>query len=178
MLYQNLLKLTSFYILGINHQTIYDGLYVFDTKTGKWLGEVAEEQVSYHALHTSVAFVGSMIAISVVALLLILVGCYILIRRRFAFQIRKFVNRVKDLIWCPRYDDLKYGSLPSTYRIYRAGEPLWAEITRTLFRLLFLGVFIGVVVTIILQVYNSPIIEQMYHTHTDDYTIDVPGKKS
>ncbi|KAI8143697.1 hypothetical protein BJV82DRAFT_712826 [Fennellomyces sp. T-0311] len=142
---------------GINHQTIYDGLYVFDSKNGKWLGQETEEQVSHHALHTSVAFISTMIVLGVVVLALATFGCYTLIKRRFTFRIRHVLCRIKELIWCPR-----------------AGEPLWAEITRTLFRFLFSGVFIAVVVIIILQVRNSPIIEQKYRIHTDDYTIDVP----
>lgn len=49
------------------------------------------------------------------------------------------------------------------YLFNRAGEPIWAEICRLLFRFSFLAIFIVVSAILILQVENSPIIDQTYH---------------
>jgi hypothetical protein len=61
---------------------------------------------------------------------------------------------------------------------YSAGEPLWAEVARLLFRLLFMAVFIIIATVLALQVKNSPVIDQKYYLRQPDSTIDVPGKSN
>jgi hypothetical protein len=60
--------------------------------------------------------------------------------------------------------------------LYSAGEPLWAEVARLLFRLSFMAVFIIIATVLALQVKNSPVIDQKYYLRQPDSTIDVPGK--
>lgn len=57
----------------------------------------------------------------------------------------------------------------------RPGEPLWAEICRLLFRFSFLAIFITMTTVLVLQVQNSPIIDQQYYDHNSDYTVMAPG---
>ncbi|KAI9491852.1 hypothetical protein BDB00DRAFT_830915 [Zychaea mexicana] len=142
---------------GLNYQTIYDGLYVFDSIQGKWLGQAIDEEPVHRTEQMCVAFVSMMIVFGVVSGVLLLLGCYTLARLRFSFRFRNVAKRIKVLLWSPR-----------------AGEPFWAEITRTLCGLLFFAIFTAVVVIIVLQIRNSPIIDEKYYTHNKDYTIDVP----
>jgi hypothetical protein len=57
----------------------------------------------------------------------------------------------------------------------RAGEPRWAEISRLLFRLLFLAVFITISTVLVLQVQNSPVIDQQYDAYQPDFSLVAPG---
>lgn len=57
----------------------------------------------------------------------------------------------------------------------RPGEPLWAEISRLLFRFSFLAIFITITTVLVLQVQNSPIINQQYYDHNSDYSVMAPG---
>lgn len=52
--------------------------------------------------------------------------------------------------------------------LFRAGEPLWAEISRLIFRFSFLAIFIMISIILIIQVQNSPIIDQI---HRDEHSL-------
>ncbi|ORY95362.1 hypothetical protein BCR43DRAFT_515489 [Syncephalastrum racemosum] len=138
---------------GINYHTIYDGLYVFDSLQATW------ETPSYLTTsqhHDTATVISSTVVVSVLTSTLLVLGSWMLCRHLHLHPTR-FLSKVLDEVWKPR-----------------AGEPLWAEITRFLVRLFFYLVFITVVIITLVQVRNSPIIEQSYHEHNSEYTVDVP----
>ncbi|KAI8327968.1 hypothetical protein BC941DRAFT_445973 [Chlamydoabsidia padenii] len=138
---------------GINYHTIYDGMYVFDVSEGMWLpaNPTSLKPVGTRlAMIAGLAVMGSFLgAFALVALVLVI--------KKIKSRLYEFGRTVKNDIWNPR-----------------AGEPLWTEMSRLLFRIIFLAVFLTVVGILILQVRNSPIIDQKYYVHNDDYTVDVP----
>jgi hypothetical protein len=52
---------------------------------------------------------------------------------------------------------------------------MWAEVSRLLFRLLFLAVFVTISTVLVLQVQNSPVIDQQYEDYQRDLAISAPG---
>ncbi|CAO3597021.1 unnamed protein product [Absidia cylindrospora] len=138
---------------GINYHTIYDGMYVFDVADGKWL------PASPNALKPmagQIAFIAGMAVMGSFVGAILLVGLCLIVKK-LQRRVVDFAKKVKNDIWNPR-----------------AGEPMWAEMSRLLFRIMFLAVFLTVVGVLILQVRNSPIIDQKYYVHNSDYTVDVP----
>ncbi|KAI8639091.1 hypothetical protein BD408DRAFT_421953 [Parasitella parasitica] len=143
------------YGFGINYHTVYDGLYVFDSEINQWLSP-------YDAYHDTIQrySVGLIVGLSVLGAFLgsasvVLLG-YWLIKRHGAIINNLFTN-IRQSIWNPR-----------------SGEPLWAEISRLLFRFSFLAIFITMTTVLVLQVQNSPIIDQQYYDHNSDYTVIAP----
>ncbi|KAI7877434.1 hypothetical protein K492DRAFT_218903 [Lichtheimia hyalospora FSU 10163] len=141
-------------VTSLNYHTIYDGLYIFDADKGSWLPEDAPLHDSSDS--HSVVFIAGMAVLGICLGAILLAGCIWFFKRKCITK-GGIIAGVKRMIWHPR-----------------TGEPLWAELSRLLFRVLFFGVFIAIVAIIVLQVRNSPIIDQQFYRHADDYTIDVP----
>ncbi|KAG2218834.1 hypothetical protein INT45_007601 [Circinella minor] len=142
---------------GLNHQTIYDGLYIFDAKSENWIPESINDQSVQQHEFKSIAIIGAIVALGVIIILVLLFACYTLTRRRYACRFKNALKRTKTILWNPR-----------------AGEPFWTEVTRTFCRFFFFSIFIIVIVIIVLQIRNSPIIEEKYYMENENYTINVP----
>ncbi|KAI8876499.1 galactose oxidase [Backusella circina FSU 941] len=139
---------------GLNYHTVYDGLYVFDIESYKWLPPT-EEPTTIHTYSGQLVIILSVIGgILGLSLLCALIVWMIRIQRTSFSSFRKSITR---RVWNPR-----------------AGEPLWAEVARLLFRLSFLAVFIIIATVLSLQVKNSPVVDQKYYIRKPDSTIDVP----
>ncbi|KAI8099213.1 uncharacterized protein BX664DRAFT_381806 [Halteromyces radiatus] len=138
---------------GINYHTIYDGMYIFDVVRGSWL---PSSQPVHKPIGSNIALIAGLAVMASFVGAIFLVGMSLVVKK-LKSRICDFSRKVKNDIWNPR-----------------AGEPLWAEMSRLLFRIMFLAVFSTVVVVLILQVRNSPIIDQKYYVHNEEYTVDVP----
>ncbi|CEP07381.1 hypothetical protein [Parasitella parasitica] len=143
------------YGFGINYHTVYDGLYVFDSKLNQWLppDDVYHDTIQRYS-------VGLIVGLSVLGALVgsasaVLLGYWLI--KRHGSTINNLFTSIRQSIWDPR-----------------PGEPLWAEISRLLFRFSFLAIFITMTTVLILQVQNSPIIDQQYYDHNSDYTVLAP----
>ncbi|ORX43317.1 hypothetical protein DM01DRAFT_339473 [Hesseltinella vesiculosa] len=137
---------------GINYHTIYDGIYVFDALQGNWVptGDSSNET------GTSLAFICGMSAVLAFLVAAALTGGYFAFKKlQTAFY--QCTKRMRSDVWNPR-----------------PGEPAWAEISRLIFRVTFLAMFLTIIAVLVLQVRNSPIIDQKYYVHNDHYTVDVP----
>ncbi|KAI9256771.1 hypothetical protein EDC94DRAFT_615656 [Helicostylum pulchrum] len=139
------------YGLGLNSHTVYDAFYIFDIKQMEWVPNTmipvtddASDNSKLIEGHNTVSLNTTMVlSVLSTAFILFLVICWVL--RRYRFRV---MASMKKTAWNPR-----------------AGEPLWAEISRLLFRFSFLAVFIIISTVLILQVQNSPII---YQTHRNE----------
>ncbi|KAF1798422.1 hypothetical protein FB192DRAFT_1391512 [Mucor lusitanicus] len=143
------------YGFGINYHTVYDGLYVFDLEINQWLPPADV----YHRVHQHYS-VGLIIGLSIFGALVgsasvVLLGYWLI--KRHGSTINTMFTGIRRNIWNPR-----------------PGEPLWAEISRLLFRFSFLAIFVTMTTVLVLQVQNSPIIDQQYYDHSSDYTVAAP----
>ncbi|EPB91302.1 hypothetical protein HMPREF1544_01819 [Mucor circinelloides 1006PhL] len=144
------------YGFGINYHTVYDGLYVFDLEINQWLPPAG---VYHHdSQHYSVGLIVglSIFGAFVGSASVVLLGYWLI--KRHGSAINNLFAGIRRNIWNPR-----------------PGEPLWAEISRLLFRFSFLAIFITMTAVLVLQVKNSPIIDQQYYDHTPDYTVAAPA---
>ncbi|KAL9543975.1 hypothetical protein MBANPS3_007857 [Mucor bainieri] len=143
------------YGFGINYHTVYDGLYVFDLDINQWLPPAGLYlPVNQHysvGLIVGLSILGAFVGSASVVLL----GYWLI--RRHGPTIHNMLTSMRRNIWNPR-----------------PGEPLWAEISRLLFRFSFLAIFVTMTTVLVLQVQNSPIIDQQYYDHDSDYTVAAP----
>ncbi|CAO3650971.1 unnamed protein product [Cunninghamella blakesleeana] len=141
---------------GINHHTIYDGLYIFDATKEMWLPNSNLLILSDQRFNISISFIVGMTLLGSFICIVTIIIIYFLVNR-LKNKLSEVINKVKNDIWDRRI-----------------GEPIWAEISRFLFRILFLSLFIVILIVLALQVLYSPVIDQKYYSHNDVYTIDVP----
>ncbi|KAI8068575.1 hypothetical protein BC940DRAFT_298524 [Gongronella butleri] len=137
---------------GINYHTIYDGIYIFDVQQGTWMP--ASDAIREPG--NSLVFLCGIAAIASFLCAAVLTGCYFALKK-LKVSIYQCTKSMRNDVWNPR-----------------PGEPAWAEISRLIFRVTFLTMFLTIIVVLILQVRNSPIIDQKYYVHNDHYTVDVP----
>ncbi|CAO3652337.1 unnamed protein product [Cunninghamella echinulata] len=141
---------------GINDHTIFDGLYIFDVNQEKWLPNSNMLTLPDQQFDNSISFIVGITILGSSICIIAMIAIYFMVKK-LKEKIVDLINKVKDDIWNRRI-----------------GEPIWAEISRFLFRILFLSLFIAIIIVLMLQVRYSPVIDQKYYAHNDEYTVDVP----
>ncbi|ORZ25514.1 hypothetical protein BCR42DRAFT_400318 [Absidia repens] len=161
---------TLLYSFGTTYQTIYSGLYLFDTRSNAWIssgseridsngnGIAVEQNVSSnggysetrHEIHIIVACIGSLCFVAVLILLY---------RMKFQWK-RKLLSGLslfKKQIWKPRI-----------------GEPSWTETVRLTLMLAYVCFFLFLILCLVDQVVNSPIIDQLSYIENPSATVTAP----
>ncbi|KAI7889266.1 uncharacterized protein EV154DRAFT_424098 [Mucor mucedo] len=132
------------YGLGLNSHSAKDGIYVLDTLTQEW---IPPTRIGKGDLKPTRVPTSAILFLVLLAVILSLILSIFWILRKYKVHV---FQSLKKSVWNPR-----------------AGEPLWAEMSRFIFRSFFFAVFMMMSVILLVQVQDSPMIDQV---HRDEHT--------
>lgn len=137
------------YGLGLNYHTVYDGFYVFDIETNEW-----ELPTNDSLIKKGIIQIADHMLISTKWVIGLSVGASLMCLSLLAYWLMKRHRTTVLVLWT---------GLKRSIWNRRQGEPVWAEASRFLFRFSFLAIFVIVSTVLVIQIQNSPIIDQTHH---------------